>query len=264
MPPSPRKCLAVASTLVLRARWSSPCRPLMTVSIFCTSAGILAVGLVGAAPPVVTGHAHARREGPRDAGRARLGRRDPSLLVGQRRVVGGADPDVVREERRAGEVVVAVHGVDAVDHRDLQRCCERLPLVPVDHVGPCLRRVRRRHRAAAGQQRAEPVLGDVGAVADRGALGLRHLPDLVGQRHPLIRSCTRVRDRQRAVEVRQPVRVDDHDRRRAGQRGAGRGERHRDRLRRRRGRAGQRVHVDRPGRAGLRCRPGTAACPSRR
>ena len=54
-------------------------------------------------------------------------------------VARGAQADVVREDGRAEQVAVAVHGVDAVEQRDLQPRLERCALELVDHVGPRLR-----------------------------------------------------------------------------------------------------------------------------
>ena len=115
---------------------------------------------------------------------ARLLGGDVLDVAHQRRVAGGAQADVVREDRRAVHVAVAVHGVDAVEDRDVQARGQRGPLVAVDHVRPRLGRVRGRHRAAAGQHAAELVAGDLRRVGvDVRALGLRHLADLLGERH---------------------------------------------------------------------------------
>ncbi len=83
---------------------------------------VLAERLVRAAPP--------RRRGPRTctARTSHCGAGRPDLLrgdVARRRSTSAgsrvdAEPDVVREDRRADQVVVAVHGVDAVEDRDLQ------------------------------------------------------------------------------------------------------------------------------------------------
>ena len=88
-----------------------------------TSARVLAEALVAAAPARVAGDAEARREVPRDAGGAHLLGGDPADLLDQRRVAGGAEPDVVREDRRADHIAVTVHGVHAVDDRDAAAGC---------------------------------------------------------------------------------------------------------------------------------------------
>ncbi len=105
------------------------------------------------------------------------------MLLHQRRVAGRAEADVVREDGRTDDVVVAVHRVDAVDHRDAQRRGQRRVLEAVVHVRPGGGVVRRRGRATAGQDRAEPELGDL-RIADRTTLGLGHLADLLVQAHP--------------------------------------------------------------------------------
>ena len=87
---------------------------------------VLAERLVAAAPALVARDAQARRERPRHAGRADLLRGGPLDLLDQVGVARGAQARVVREDRRADHVVVAVHGVDAVDQRDLQPRGQRL------------------------------------------------------------------------------------------------------------------------------------------
>ena len=76
----------------------------------------------------------------------------------------------------AGDVVVPVDGVDAVEQRDGQARLERVLLVAVDQVGPALERVIvlvLGAGTAAAQQRTEEILLDVGpdlsAIPDRAA-----------------------------------------------------------------------------------------------
>ena len=95
----------------------------------------------------------------------------------------GAEADVVREDHRADDVVVAVHGVDAVEQRDLQARLDRLRLVHLVHRRPVLDAVRSRIRAAAAQHRSDEERRDVGRVLDVLVIGLRHLPDLLFERH---------------------------------------------------------------------------------
>jgi hypothetical protein len=183
----------------------------------------LAERLVDATPAVVAGDTDARGEGPLRSGRTRLGGGDLLHLPHERRVTRGAEPDVVGEDGGAVHVPVAVDGVDAVDQRDLQRGGQGGSLVAVDHVGPGCRRVRRRHRASAGQHAAKPVVGDLVQVVrgvDRGALGLRHLADLLVQGHPAEEVGDALRDGQRRVLVGQDV---GGGLRRAGGVGAGSG-----------------------------------------
>jgi len=166
-------------------------------------ARILAEGLVRAAPAVVARHADARREGPLRPGGPRLLGGDMLDVAHEVRVARGAEADVVREDRRAVHVAVAVHGVDAVEDRDVQAGGERGALVAVDHVRPRGRGVRGRHRPAAGQDAAQVVVGDLRRVGvDVRPLGLRHLADLLGQRHlgePLVGDRVERRQRQRRL-----------------------------------------------------------------
>ena len=148
-------------------------------------AGVLAEGLIGAAPAVVARDADAGGEDPLRSGRPRLLGGDVLYVVHQPWVTAGAQADVMREDRCAVHVPVAVHGVDAVEDGDVQPCGQRRPLIAVDHVRPRRRGVGRRHRAAARQQASEIVRGDLRRVGvHAGALGLGHLTDLLGQRHP--------------------------------------------------------------------------------
>ena len=74
---------------------------------------ILRIALIGAAPAIVLRHGQRRSERPVDPrrGRLRRGRRaDPPDQVG---IMRRAQRAVVREERRANDVVVAMDGVDA-------------------------------------------------------------------------------------------------------------------------------------------------------
>jgi hypothetical protein len=67
-------------------------------------------------------------------------------------VPGGAEADVVGEDGGVVDVVVAVHGVDAVDDGDAQPGLERRLLHPGHHLLPHRRRrLLRRHAAAAAE-----------------------------------------------------------------------------------------------------------------
>ena len=180
---------------------------------------VLAEGLVAAAPPLVPRGAEQRRERPRDAGRPDLGRGDLPGRLDQAGVARGTEAGVVRHDRRPDHVVVPVHGVDAVDQRDLQPCRQRLTLIPVDHVRPAGRGVVRRDGAAAGQQRPEREARDVAFLREAQPLGLRHLADLLGLRHAAEEVGDPLGGRQRCVEVGRTGRV-DHDPRGADDVGA--------------------------------------------
>ena len=111
-------------------------------------------------------------------------RRRAGDLLDELRVARRAEADVVREERRAVEVAVTVHGVGAVQDRDREPGCECRALVAVDHVRPADRRVRVGLRAAAADHRAERVRCDVRVRREEAPVDLRHLPDLLVERHP--------------------------------------------------------------------------------
>jgi hypothetical protein len=126
----------------------------------------------------------------------------PDLLE-QPRVAGRAEADVVREDRRALQVAVAVDRVHAVQDRDAEPGLQGRRLVAVDHVGPRLRRVAGRDRAAPGEDAAERVGGDQRRIrVDVDPFGLGHLPDLLGQGHPAQQVVDPLVDREVAVPVR--------------------------------------------------------------
>ncbi len=165
--------------------------------------GRLTEGLVRTPPTVVAGHAQAGREGPVDAGTGDLlGDRAPDTPH-QGGVPGGAQADVVREERGAAHRVVAVHRVDAVDHRDAQRGGQGRALEGVVGVGPGLRVVGADRGVAAGEHRADAVGGEVGARDQGVLLDLGHLAELVVERHPAQQVLDTLGHRQGRVLVRQ-------------------------------------------------------------
>ena len=81
--------------------------------------GVLAEGLIGAAPAVVARDADAGGKDPLRPRRPRLFGGDMLNVVHQPWVTAGAQADVMREHRRAVHVPVAVHGVDAVQDRNV-------------------------------------------------------------------------------------------------------------------------------------------------
>ena len=147
---------------------------------------ILRVTLVGPPPVGVAGHRQGRREGPVHPAGQHLPRRDPGDAFHQPGVAGGAETDVVGEDRGAEDVAVAVDGVDAVEDGDrppLQAPGRRRLPELVGHGDPVGRPVRSRGGAAAAEDGAQVVAPDL-RRGDAQTLGLGHLPDLLLQAHP--------------------------------------------------------------------------------
>ncbi len=135
------KCLAQASTASGLAR-SSPWKPRTAAPRqFLHQLRILGEAFVGAAPARILRHGDAGREGPLDAGGAHFLGGDALHLLHQRRIARAAEADVMREDHRAEDVVVPVHGVDAVEQRDLQARVPGVLLQAVVEVGPGLEAV---------------------------------------------------------------------------------------------------------------------------
>ena len=148
----------------------------------CDLVSAFAVAFECAAPANVLWDRHDRSEIPADPRRVHLGRRCRADLLCERGVVRRADPHVLRKHRGASHVVVAVHGVDAVQDRDPEARPECGVLVALDHVVPGLRRVGIRIAATAAQDRAD-VEGGRRPRIDRVLLDLCHLADLLVERH---------------------------------------------------------------------------------
>ncbi len=98
-------------------------RPLQAVDHFAGIGGdvrrVFRIGLVGPAPALVARHGQSWREGPVDADQRHFIRRDLADLADQRRVVGRAQADIVREDDGADQVGMAVHGIDAEHQRNM-------------------------------------------------------------------------------------------------------------------------------------------------
>src|SRR3954451_11422258 len=135
--PSPAKCFAVARTRSGSLSWrGAPWKPSIAVSIRSTSAGSSpkdsyvrpqrssrATQMHGAnahCGPVVRVSSPAKCSTSRTGHGARAAGSPVLDVADEPRVARGAQPDVVREDRRPGHVAVAVHRVDAVDERDVQ------------------------------------------------------------------------------------------------------------------------------------------------
>jgi len=99
------------------------------------------------------------------------------------------------------DVVVAVHGVDAVEERDGQPGGEGLRLHPIVHFRPARWGIVFRGRAAAAEYRAEVISGDVGLASETAAVSLGHLADFFGQAHAAEQILDAVSDRGAGIEV---------------------------------------------------------------
>ena len=181
VPPSARKCLAVARIAVPSVACSKP--RMAAAPRLATSSGDLAEALVGAPPALVARDREAGREVPVDAGAGDLARGDARGGLDDRGIARAAHADVVREDRRALDRAVAVDGVDAVEHRDPEPRRQRLALVAIVHLDPGGGLVGLGQRIGARQHRAEQEVVNFLAVLERFHVGLGHLADLFVQRH---------------------------------------------------------------------------------
>jgi len=163
--------------------------------------GGLAKALVGAAPALVTDRGDARSESPVDAGPGHLEGDDLRCLAHQRGITRRPEADIVRKDDRPLDVVVAMHGIDAVEDRDGQTGGEGLGLEAVVHVRPAGGRVGLRHSAAAAEHRAEEKTGDISLGGEVGEVGLGHLADLLRQSQAAEEILDAVRHRGVGVEV---------------------------------------------------------------
>lgn len=153
--------------------------------------GVLAVALVAAAPADVERDADGRGEAPAHTGGGRLEGGGAADAAHQVHVVHGAEADVVREDGGAHHVVVPVHGVGAVEQRDAEAAPGRGPAEAHDHLAPGGGRVGHGVAAPAGKDGADAVEADL-VRGDAVLLHLRHLADLLAQRHALQqRACQR-------------------------------------------------------------------------
>ena len=144
--------------------------------------GVLTEALERAAPADVLGNRDDWPEIPSNPGGIHLESCGGTDLLNERRVVRGTHADVLREDGRAFDVVVPVHGVNAVEDRDAQTGPEGGLLIRVDHLVPSLRGIGIGVSAAAAEDRAEVERGRVQRI-DRVLLDLGHLADLLVQGH---------------------------------------------------------------------------------
>ena len=212
----------------------------------------LGPGLVVAAPPVVTGEVLHRREVPVSAGRKQLLPRRGTGRLGQVRVPRRPHPDRLREERGLERVTEPVHGVDAVDDRNVQAgVFDRVALNRVVLLGPAPPGVVDRVIGATREDRPrvevdqhplqtdrlERVVVSVRVVAvavcRRSCVAqlpdhdLVHLADLLLQRHAPEQIVDAILDRSACVEVARLAGA-RRRRRRAERDGRERGNQHAD------------------------------------
>ncbi len=152
--------------------------------------GRLRIALVGATPTVVARHGDARGEDPVKARRGSLHRRCRANSAQQLRVVRGAEGDVVRKDRGACDVAVAVHGIDPEHHRNrhvARARFDRHRTIGPGRVdpGPGARPIggAEWRRIAAGQHRTERVAAQVTRRHARN-VALDHLADFLLEAHP--------------------------------------------------------------------------------
>ena len=140
------------------------------------------ITFVGPAPAIIARHGQGRRKRPFGARRAELFGGRACDAADQRRIARCTEADVVREQRRTDDIVVAVHGVDAEQDRYRRVAAGRVHRCGVERVGhrqPFGRRcefVAVRTGIAAGEDRAEPILAHV-VRRDAADIGLDDLPD---------------------------------------------------------------------------------------
>ena len=148
------------------------------------------IAFVGPTPAVVLHHRHRRREAPVDAGRRRFRRGRRADTPDQRRVARRAKADIVREQRRADDIVVAMHRVGAPDDRHDRppiAALHRRVVERVEQLQPFRGRgefIAVGRRIAAVEDRTEFVRLEV-LGRDRGDIDLDQLADLILHAHPL-------------------------------------------------------------------------------
>ena len=149
---------------------------------------VFGIAFVGAAPAVVLHHRDGRREAPVDAGRRGLCGGDRADLLDQRWIAHRAKADVMREQRRADDIVGAVDRVGAPDHRHHRttvRALDRGVVEGVEQLEPFRRGgefVAVGRRIAAVEDRAELVRLEI-LGRDAGDVDLDELADLVLDAH---------------------------------------------------------------------------------
>ena len=145
---------------------------------------VVGIAFVGAAPAFVLRDGNARRERPADAGAGNFSGGHAFGALDELGVVRRAEGDVMREDRCAINVVMAVDGINAVKQGNLQPRLQRLRLKTIGKIQPVLRRVAAGGIGrAAAQDGAEKIFFNVSLVFQRAGIHLHHLADFFVERH---------------------------------------------------------------------------------
>ncbi|MNF80128.1 hypothetical protein D3C84_623650 [compost metagenome] len=188
----PHKMLHVRDDMALAAQIRR--RPLQAAhhraGIVIDNGGIFGIALIGPAPAIIPGHRDRRGKGPVQPGGGHFPRRHLTDTVDEPRIPRRSQADVVREQGRREDIVVAVHRIGRPHEGDA--------------IAPALKARLRRQPVGVGLtcpvrcRRVFVIAGPATApIEDRANLvaryllwrhftkvGLDHLADLLFQRHP--------------------------------------------------------------------------------
>ena len=145
------------------------------------------IAFISPAPAHVLRHGECGGEGPLDPAARDFGRGDCADPFDQRRIVRCAKADIVRKDCRAGQVGMAVHGIDPEQDRHARAGLARGCAEIIHQLAPGLRigaLIAAGSGIAACQDRAEWIAGQIGRL-DRADIGLDQLANLLFQRHAL-------------------------------------------------------------------------------
>jgi hypothetical protein len=143
---------------------------------------ILAVGLIGPAPPDVLRHGDHRGKVPIDAGSGHLFGGGPPNALHQVRIAGRSQADVVGENDRPPDIGVPMDGICAIEQRNPQSGLQSVLLEAIDHPRPGFGVVRGGIASTTAQNAANRQIRDV-LRFDAVLLDLGHLSDLLAQGH---------------------------------------------------------------------------------
>jgi hypothetical protein len=123
--------------------------------------GILAEPFQGPAPTDILGDGDGRGEVPVDAGGGHLFGGCPADLKGQLLIAGRAQADIVQEDRRALQAVVAMDGIHPVDQGNAKGRSQRALYVSGNHLRPGCGGVLSRRSAASAQHGPNETARDI-------------------------------------------------------------------------------------------------------